>query len=302
MSTAKMPWFRLYSEAIDDEKLKLIAAEDRWYFVAILCCKGQGVLDKADALLKRKVAVKLGVQLDTLDEIARRLSEVGLIDRDTLQPLRWEARQMRSDTSTERVRRHREAKQRSGNADETLHATLHATLHETEDETLHETLDETDVQRSSNALEEEEEGDKEEDTDKTKVKNKNTAQTRKRAADASPKSVDDGEKPLTIAALVAEGVERQHARDWLTLRKAKRLPLTPTAWMSVKAEAAECAMTPAQAVQHAVESNWAGFKAKWVLNSAALARASPRVDRNDRSAAAAAIFPRGPQRGEVIDV
>jgi hypothetical protein len=94
-----------------DEKLKLVAAEDRWYFIALLCCKSQGILDKQDGLLKRKVAVKLGVQVETLDEIARRLSEIGVIDRQTLQPVRWEARQFKADgdsTAAERKRRQRE--------------------------------------------------------------------------------------------------------------------------------------------------------------------------------------------------
>lgn len=107
----KMPWLRLYSEAIDDEKLRLLAFEDRWHYVALLCCKGQGILDEANvSLMHRKVAVKLGVQVRELEEIARRLSEVGLIDEETLQPCGWCKRQFESDNSTGRVRRFRENK------------------------------------------------------------------------------------------------------------------------------------------------------------------------------------------------
>ena len=108
------PWFRMYTEAIDDEKLRLLAFEDRWHYVAILCCKGSGLLDddSDDQLRMRKIAVKLGVQLRELDEIARRLSEVGLIDQDTLQPMNWDARQFRSDSSANRVRRHRESQKK----------------------------------------------------------------------------------------------------------------------------------------------------------------------------------------------
>ncbi len=109
----KLPWFRVYTELVDDEKLKLLAFEDRWHFIALLCIKGQGVLDKdeAPALTRRKVAVKLGLDLLTLDEVARRLDEVGLIDRATLQPAKWADRQMRSDTdptAADRKRRQRE--------------------------------------------------------------------------------------------------------------------------------------------------------------------------------------------------
>jgi len=121
----KLPWLRLYTEAVDDEKLRLLAFEDRWHYVAILCCKGQGILDEDnDSLLRRKIAVKLGVQVRELEEIVRRLSEVGLIDQETLQPCGWCKRQFASDKSTDRVRRYRENKKKqqvaTGNGDETL--------------------------------------------------------------------------------------------------------------------------------------------------------------------------------------
>lgn len=107
-----LPWLRLYAEAVDDEKLRLLAFEDRWHFVALLCCKCKRILDdEADPqMMRRKVAVKLGLQLRELDEVARRLSEVGLIDPETLSPVAWEKRQFGSDSSTERVRACRERK------------------------------------------------------------------------------------------------------------------------------------------------------------------------------------------------
>lgn len=110
--TRKLPWLRLYVEVVDDEKLRLLAFEDRWHFVALLCCKGAGVLDSCDdaPLMRRKIAVKMGLQVRELEEVARRLSEVGLIDAKTLQPCAWDARQMQSDadpTASERKRRQR---------------------------------------------------------------------------------------------------------------------------------------------------------------------------------------------------
>ncbi|WP_303678300.1 helix-turn-helix domain-containing protein [Ralstonia mannitolilytica] len=68
---------------------------------------------------------------------------------------------------------------------------------------------------------------------------------------------------LGIDELVAEGVDAQHAKDWLTARKAKRLPLTPSAWSMTKDEAAAAGLTPAQAVAAAIRHGWAGFKAEW---------------------------------------
>jgi hypothetical protein len=114
----------MYTEAVDDEKLRLLAFEDRWHFVALLCCKGKGILDEGNpAMLRRKVAVKLGLDLRELDEVARRLEEVGLVVAETLQPLAWDHRQFQSDTSTERVKAYRERMKRSRNVSVTAQDT-----------------------------------------------------------------------------------------------------------------------------------------------------------------------------------
>ena len=75
-----LPWFRAYTEMVDDEKLRLLAFEDRWHFVALLCLKGQGVLDETGSLLFRKVAVKLGLDVRRLIEehVARDLHVASL--------------------------------------------------------------------------------------------------------------------------------------------------------------------------------------------------------------------------------
>lgn len=115
---AGLTWFRAYSRMVDDDKLRLLAFEDRWHFVALLCCKAQGLLDHRDQLMQRRVAVKLGLDTRELEEVTRRLAEVGLIDAETLTPLAWDSLQFRSDhdpTRNERQQRFREAK-RTGNA------------------------------------------------------------------------------------------------------------------------------------------------------------------------------------------
>lgn len=118
-----LPWFRMYAEAVDDEKLRLLAFEDRWHFVALLCCKGKGIIDAEPGLMRRMVAVKLGLDMRSLEEVARRLAEVGLIEEETLQPLAWNDRQFLSDSSTERVRAHRERVKRSRNVAVTVQDT-----------------------------------------------------------------------------------------------------------------------------------------------------------------------------------
>ena len=66
--------------------------------------------------------------------------------------------------------------------------------------------------------------------------------------------------------LISDGVDRQHAADWLTIRKAKRAPLTPTAWDDAKAEGLKAGLDPAKTVATAVANNWAGFKANWLTS------------------------------------
>lgn len=63
-----------------------------------------------------------------------------------------------------------------------------------------------------------------------------------------------------------ENVSAQVWSDWLQIRKAKRLPLTKTAWDAMCVEAEKVGFTPAEAVKHAVERGWAGFKASWYEN------------------------------------
>lgn len=103
-------WFRLYSRIVDDEKLRLLAFEDRWHFVALCCLKNSGLLDEPDSQLRqRKIAVKMGVQSRELEEIFRRLQEVELIDENMI-PIAWDRLQFVSDSSTDRSRKFRKNK------------------------------------------------------------------------------------------------------------------------------------------------------------------------------------------------
>lgn len=112
-----LPWFRVYHRMIDDERLRLLAFEDRWHFVAVLCLKADGMIDdEQDELWFRRLAVKMGVQARELEEIQRRLMGVGLIDA-RWNPIKWDELQQRSDSSAERVRRHRERKKKQQVAD-----------------------------------------------------------------------------------------------------------------------------------------------------------------------------------------
>lgn len=102
------PWFRTYNRMVDDEKLRLLAFEDRWHFMALCCLKNEGLLDEPDGeLRRRKIAVRMGLQVRELEEVGRRLREVELID-DNLSPIKWDDLQRPSDNSSERVKKFRQ--------------------------------------------------------------------------------------------------------------------------------------------------------------------------------------------------
>lgn len=84
------PWFRMYQDIIDDERLRLLKFEDRWHFVALLCCNCKRIIEQSNKeLMRRMVAVKLGLDIESLNEVVKRLAEVGLVDENTLKPLHF---------------------------------------------------------------------------------------------------------------------------------------------------------------------------------------------------------------------
>lgn len=68
---------------------------------------------------------------------------------------------------------------------------------------------------------------------------------------------------LTVADLITDGVERQHAEAWMRVRKAARAPLTQVAWDGFKAQAEKASITPGQAVHICAVKSWRGFDASW---------------------------------------
>ncbi len=100
-------WFRTYAEIINDPKLLLIAPSDRWYFVGLLAMKCSAVLDKTKRdKLDRVICQQLRLTASEWEECSRRLQDEDLIDSD-YQPINWNKRQFKSDTSTDRVRKYR---------------------------------------------------------------------------------------------------------------------------------------------------------------------------------------------------
>ncbi|EMT4818229.1 replication protein [Neisseria gonorrhoeae] len=86
----------------------------------------------------------------------------------------------------------------------------------------------------------------------------------KRAPAAKAKKT--GRHAAELALLAAYGITGQIAEDFLTIRKAKRQPLTETAVRLIAADAEKCGMTALQAAEYAIASGWGSFRADWLQN------------------------------------
>jgi len=67
----------------------------------------------------------------------------------------------------------------------------------------------------------------------------------------------------SLSKLTDLGVDEQIAKDWLTIRKAKKMPLTDTALKQIKREAELAKLTIPSVIEICAQNNWAGFKSTW---------------------------------------
>jgi hypothetical protein len=107
------PWFRMYTDFLNDPKMIALAFEDQRHFIGILALKSDGALDQEcdEKLRDRIVAQRLWLDYATIGDVKKRLVNAGLIDSEW-QPLAWDKRQFKSDkdnTAAERQRRYRES-------------------------------------------------------------------------------------------------------------------------------------------------------------------------------------------------
>jgi len=117
-----MPWFRMYSEMIDDPKVgTLDDAQFRLWveFLCLACEAGNGgdtnlTVTETGWKLRRNVSVTLQELLQR-GLVTLRHNESG---KETVFINKWKFRQFQSDTSTPRVQKHRE--KQKGNVAETL--------------------------------------------------------------------------------------------------------------------------------------------------------------------------------------
>ncbi|CAB4121476.1 Protein of unknown function DUF1376 [uncultured Caudovirales phage] len=72
------------------------------------------------------------------------------------------------------------------------------------------------------------------------------------------------EEKIKTKDLMPEGMNISLWSDFLTLRKAKKLPITQTALNGIEKEAQKAGKSLADAIQICCERGWAGFKAEWL--------------------------------------
>lgn len=110
-----MDWFRLYGEFATDPKVQMLSEADQRRYVMTLCLR----CSNGDVTLQdEEMAFQLRISNEEWSRTKAVLQSKGLID-DRNQPTAWDRRQFRSDSSAERVRRHREAKKTGCNVTET---------------------------------------------------------------------------------------------------------------------------------------------------------------------------------------
>jgi hypothetical protein len=113
-------WFRMYDELLDDPKVQRLSPDDFRGWVNLLCLASRNG-GKLPAIAD--IAFALRETQDAVSTLVERLRSGGLIERRSGgadgafdAPYRWNERQYKSDTSTDRVKRFR---QRSKNGVET---------------------------------------------------------------------------------------------------------------------------------------------------------------------------------------
>ena len=110
------PWFRFYSEFSHDPKVQMMSESMQRRYIMVMCLRCSNELV---TLHETEIAFHLRITEAELAETKALFISKGFID-DKWNLLNWDKRQYKSDSSTERVARHRENKKRDSNADVTL--------------------------------------------------------------------------------------------------------------------------------------------------------------------------------------
>ncbi len=192
----------------------MLSETDQRRLLMIFCFRCNGHVTLQD----EEVAFQLRISNEEYATTKMLLVGRGFIDESN-SVCNWDKRQYVSDSSVERVRKHRANKKEHGNA-----VCNGGNVTVTAPEQIQNRTD----------------------TEGTPI------------ASAKPPRFD------ALIFLTSRGVNRQVAQDWLKARKTKRLAATQTAFEDVEREASKAGLAFPEAIKHASEAGWAGFKASWM--------------------------------------
>jgi hypothetical protein len=85
-----------------------------------------------------------------------------------------------------------------------------------------------------------------------------------------PDSLTKPSRTSALELLLSHDVPEQLAKDWLKIRKAKRLELTETTLKATIREAEKAGFTLVQAITYSCENAWGGFKAEYLSGKQAM--------------------------------
>jgi uncharacterized protein YdaU (DUF1376 family) len=87
---------------------------------------------------------------------------------------------------------------------------------------------------------------------------------RKLTTNHKPLTTNQLDTKRTSAPLCPEGVSEQVWKDYLSVRRAKKSPLTETALKAIEKEAGKAGWSLEKALSECAARGWVGFKAEWV--------------------------------------
>ena len=285
---AAIEWFRLWHDMPNDPKWRTIARVSGQPIPVVISVALHVMVDASRNVTRGHVDVTaedVASALDVTDEAVEAVLEAmqgRILDGDKLTG--WEKRQPKREdagdpatgakSAAERKRLQRERERLAKEAEE---ASRKSSRHEESREVTLDTDTDTDKEvspdgdtygasapRTSGSDSVDGVGAENPDAPAADDETRPGAGPAGQSGDGAGSPADDSlPRALGVRELVAEGVERQHALDWLKARKEKKAPLTPTAWDDVKDEAKKAGLTPAEAVKVSATNSWQGFKAKW---------------------------------------
>jgi len=293
-------WFRVHNDVLDDPKLMFLPRADVGHFFLLLALKNSGALDQniPAERMDEYVALRLRIPPRRAVALKARLMDACLVDEEW-QPLAWKKRQYLNHDdglTPEDVRRkkdrERKAEKRKKPGDDDVSATcpqdvrrtsadVHASDTDTDTDTDTEKATATSIPSSDNSMNPE----LLQDSDCLRsncAKNAQSAQPKTDSAEidlpeknqtklkpkAKPKPVQKPEPTRAVNPifLKPEDVTHQAWCDFLTLRKAKKAPVSETAITKIRKQA-ELAGVPMQtAIETCCAHGWQGFNAEWYAN------------------------------------